>query len=242
MYPVKTLYLLLILLTYGVAGAQTLPECDYMLKQVMEQTKNKRTAANNNGFDFDCQLVVKMESGHTESSRIALKTYQDKYVLANGDVIFYQDGNSSVVINNDTKAVFLTTPVPRQQRESQFSEMVNLQDTIIKLFRSTSCSKEWDTVLKGVGLQKIVLNPPDGKPNLGMQSVTLWIDPTKSEIRKILVQYQPDQPSGIRSYEMVVNKMVIGKILPFDGTALSKVFDGARLRTELSGFSVTDNR
>lgn len=235
--------ILLLVFTFVSVCDLTAQDCNALFKQVTEKVKRERASASSNGFDMVTRILVTMEGGEVHTEKMDVKMSGHKYQYNSLATQMYQDEKTMVVVNTKENTVFISKPLPVSMRQNQFDQMMKLQDSLVNYFVIQSCEKEWGVVEKGTGYYKMVLLPKPKVKNMGVNSIVYWVAVDKMEVRKISIYYGPENASGIKEYEMIIDRIHNSlSQAPFPESAISMVMEGTKLRSAYAGYEVIDKR
>jgi hypothetical protein len=231
--------ILYILLVVSPITLQAQVNCSELLEQAIEATQKVRNSPNST-FELEAQVNVIQNDGKRSIQTFSVKSNGKKFASESNDVKMFQDESSLVVIQTNPKTVFIARPA---SSENQFTQALQMIDSLKKYVTVRGCEREFGTVIKGEPVFKVTYGANSKLRSAGLESITYWIhEPTKT-IKKFNVRYAPKNEFQISQYEMIISKMNYGtKVIPFGGSALEKVFSGKTLRSEFRGYELLDNR
>jgi len=218
-------------------------DCLQHFTRALDKTKSLRADAEKNGFQMDCRIIVTADNGKVSQEKVSVSTQGKKFRYITAKYELYQDAQTLLVIQHDRKVVYVSHPTPEKIRETQFMEMIELQDSLRRYMSLAKCEKEFGTVHPDEGYQKIRFVPGEKLKNSILKGVTYWVETSTGEVRKIAIDYKPGSDFLIKNYVMLIDKMSTKKpVVPFSGQALAVVMTGKKMKSAYSNYQLVDRR
>src|SRR5262245_9083277 len=114
--------------------------CLELFKKATDKVKSVRAMTVNNGLEMTGRFVVTADNGEVVQQRMEIHTLGDKYWYKTNDYSLYQDGKTMVMIQHEQRSIFLTHPLSVKMREDKFTQLMTLQDSLLKHLTLKDCS------------------------------------------------------------------------------------------------------
>lgn len=222
------------------AGAQ---EGQELFKTAFAKMKEASTYATK-GLSLKYNVTVLTAAGQQYSDNIALEMKDKRFKVISSDVSVFQDEKTMVVIQPAQKVIFMTKPTPAMGN-NQWQNLIALQDSLVANLIVKSCVDVVDLKIAKGPCKKIdLMLPMRIQQNMGVTSVTYWIEEREATIRKVQIVYAKRSEQPLSRLDFEFREMNFNyRATPFAGTALSLVMENrSNMKASYKDFKVIDKR
>jgi len=233
----KSFYILICVISWynATAYGQSNAACTDILRAAYDEFRTPT----GEGYALSYIMKTTVVDGSVTAENIALKFYNGKSLVKTNSTTIYQDSETMVAIDHERKSIFITRAMDQNVLQQQFGQSTLLQDSLLDNSHHISCNNtannknEWQITLSDQN--KMITD-------LGLSSMTYWIDRKVSRINKISAVYLPDN-SMMKSVEVSfgqVDKSYQEEV--FAGAALKLVYtEEEHVRLAFSQYKIINN-